>query len=337
MRSGAGELPNFRANHYGHVVIELRTDWLTGRTVLLAAHRADRPNEFAAQSEASAAVKLSRPCPFCPGQEAETPPAVYTHADAAGHWQVRVVPNKFPAVSLDEPTVTGAHEVVIESARHVDRMAALSAAEMAEVLAAYRSRLAHWRADGRFEYGLVFKNLGAPAGASLAHVHSQLVALPEVPGPVAGEFSRARQSFAEQGTCAYCRLIAQEREAKARVVLERDGFIAFCPYVSLQPCEVWIMPTTHEAWFEARSLQSGGDRLAEILHTLVARIEAVLPRVAYNVLVRTSPWQDDAAEAGHWRIEILPRVNSLAGFELATQVFINPIAPTRAAQQLRSS
>lgn len=317
-------------------MIELRTDWLTGRTVLFAAHRADRPNEFAAESEAVAATKLSRPCPFCPGQEAETPPAVYTQSDAAGHWQVRVVPNKFPAVSLDEPTVTGAHEVVIESARHVDRMAALSAAEMVEVLAAYRSRLAHWRADGRFEYGLVFKNLGAAAGASLAHVHSQLVALPEVPGPVAAELTRARQSLEEKGACAYCELIERERAAKERVVLDRDGLIAFCPYASLQPCEVWIMPTTHWAWFEGRKFESG-DPLAEILHSLLVRIEALLPRVAYNVLVRSSPWQDDAAEAGHWRIEILPRVNALAGFELATEVFINPISPNRAAQQLRSS
>jgi galactose-1-phosphate uridylyltransferase len=93
------------------------------------------------------------------------------------------------------------------------------------------------------------------------------------------------------------------------------------------------MPTTHEAWFEARKLEDG-DPLAEILHAILTRIEGVLPRVAYNVLVRTSPWQDDAAEAGHWRIEILPRVNALAGFELATQTYINPIDPVRAAQQL---
>jgi UDPglucose--hexose-1-phosphate uridylyltransferase len=313
-------------------VIELRTDWLTGRTVLFAAHRADRPNEFAAQVGTEAAV-ASRPCPFCPGHESSTPPAVYTQADVAGYWRVRVVPNKFPAVSIEEPIVTGAHEVVIESARHVDRMAALSVAELAEVLSAYRARLVHWRESGRFEYGLVFKNLGAAAGASLAHVHSQLIALPEVPGPVAAEFARARQSLEEKGKCAYCQLVAQEREAKERVVLDRDGFIAFCPYASLQPCEVWIMPTTHEAWFEARRLE-GGDPLAEILRTILTHIEGVLPRVAYNVLVRTSPWQVDAAEAGHWRIEILPRVNALAGFELATQTYINPIDPIRAAQQL---
>jgi UDPglucose--hexose-1-phosphate uridylyltransferase len=318
-------------------VTELRKDWLSGRTVLLAENRALRPNEFAVAEAVVAAPHSTGPCPFCPGQEGNTPPAVLVQSDDAGKWRLRVVPNKFPAVDTrgDSPAA-GAHEVIIESARHVDRMAELSVAEFARVLDAYRQRLAHWHDAGRFRYGLVFKNLGAAAGASLSHVHSQLVALAEVPEPAAAELGRAKEQLAERGECAYCQLIRVERENADRVVLERDGFIAFCPYASLQPCEVWIMPTAHEPWFE----QSGSSKphaLAAILHGLLARIEATLPRPAYNLLVRTTPWQADAAGAGHWRIEILPRVNPLAGIELATQVYINPIAPERAAQQLRSS
>ncbi len=260
-----------------------------------------------------------------------------TLADDAGRWRLRVVPNKFPAVetSGDSPAA-GAHEVIIESPRHVDRMAELSVAELADVLAAYRQRLAHWHGEGRLRYGLIFKNLGAAAGASLSHVHSQLIALAEVPAPVAAELGRAKQSFSERGKCAYCRLIEDERKNGERVVLDRDGFIAFCPYASLQPCEVWLIPTAHEPWFEG-SLPAGHHALATILHRLLVRIEAILPRPSYNLLIRTAPWQDDAARAGHWRIEILPRVNPLAGVELATHIYINPISPNRAAQQLRSS
>ena len=97
------------------------------------------------------------------------------------------------------------------------------------------------------------------------------------------------------------------------------------------------MPTSHEPWFERRTQQHGVDPLAEILHSVLVRIEAIMPRPAYNLLLRTSPWQDAATDCGHWRIEILPRTNPFAGFELATQIYINPISPTRAAQQLRSS
>jgi UDPglucose--hexose-1-phosphate uridylyltransferase len=328
-------------------VTELRQDYLTGRSVLVAEHRADRPNEFASlpSGAASPTADSAANCPFCPGHESVTPTAVYTRADSAGYWRVRVVPNKFPAVALDEPTAVGAHEVIIESARHVDRMSDLSIEEIADVLDAYRDRLAVWHDRGRFGYGLIFKNLGAPAGASLAHVHSQLIALPAPPVPVAAELARAREHFAQHGRCAYCDLIAAERQNADRIVLDCDGLIAFCPYASLQPGEVWIMPTIHESWFErsapgtpaSEQPPSSHAALAAILHTLLVRIESVLPRVAYNLLVRTSPWQDDAATCGHWRIEILPRVNALAGFELATHIHINPIAPHRAAQQLRSS
>lgn len=320
---------------------ELRQDFLTGRSVLLAEHRADRPNEFVTDAanavSDNAVVDIAANCPFCPGHESVTPPAVYTRCDSAGYWRVRVVPNKFPAVAVDEVTAAGAHEVIIESARHVDRMSALTVDEFADVLDAYRERLAYWRASGRFGYGLIFKNVGASAGASLAHVHSQLIALPEPPTPVAAELARAKQHFAKEGRCAYCDLIADERRNQDRVVLDRDGFLAFCPYASLQPCEVWLMPTEHQAWFEQDTQPQTHRALASFLHELLVRVEAILPRVAYNLLLRTTPWQDDAGACGHWRIEVLPRVNPLAGFELATHIHINPIAPHRAAQQLRSS
>jgi UDPglucose--hexose-1-phosphate uridylyltransferase len=321
----------------GAAVAELRTDWLTGRTVILAENRALRPNEFAAAETFAASAAAATPRPFCPGQESLTPPAVYTRSGDGGRWRVRVVPNKYPAVTIDDPTATGAHEVIIECGRHVDRMSALSVAESADVLDAYRQRLAHWHDSGCFQFGLVFKNLGPAGGASLSHVHSQLIALPQLPPPVAAEHLRAGQFFAEHGTCPYCRLIEDERLARERVVLERDGLIAFCPFVSLQPCEVWLMPTGHEPWFERRERQNAGDPLAGILLSLLVRIEAILPRPAYNLLVRTSPWQDAATRSGHWRIEILPRANPLAGLELATQIHINPLSPSRAAQQLRSS
>jgi UDPglucose--hexose-1-phosphate uridylyltransferase len=231
----------------------------------------------------------------------------------------------------------GAHEVIIESARHVDRSSELSAVEFGEVLTTYSARLAHWHDDGRFQYGLVFKNVGPRAGASLAHLHSQVIALPQLPPTIAAEFARAQHHFDLHQRCAYCSLIARERAAGERVVYDADGLIAFCPYVSLQPCEVWVMPTEHEPWFERRALADIAGRLTEVLHRLVARIEAIVPHSAYNLLVRTAPWEPSAEACSHWRIEVLPRVNSLAGIELATGIHINPISPTRAAKELRAS
>ena len=232
---------------------ELRTDWLLGRSVLVAENRAQRPNEFGEifehvatghsvsagdQTAASSAVAgiSSGPlaCPFCRGQEHRTPPAVFELAGAEGQWRTRVVPNMFPAVMPAGETATlaaelsvevdsrdttavaaiGAHEVIIESPRHVDRMSSLSVQELRGVLETYAQRLRHWRDGGRFAYGLIFKNQGARAGASLAHVHSQLVALPSVPPTVAAEFDRATHQFRQHRSCPYCRIIEQERAAR---------------------------------------------------------------------------------------------------------------------------
>ena len=223
---------------------ELRKDWLTGRSVLVAENRALRPNEFAGEPASAGGNETSTAnpssCPFCAGNESRTPPAVYEKFDQQGRWQVRVVPNMYPAVTplavaADVPSVVvtetealaltapaiGAHEVIIESANHLARMSELSKSELRCVLGSYAERLRHWRDDGRFRYGLVFKNQGPRAGASIAHLHSQLIALPFVPAAASAEIGRAHQFFNQQHGCAYCELVEREQSAGGRSGIAR--------------------------------------------------------------------------------------------------------------------
>jgi UDPglucose--hexose-1-phosphate uridylyltransferase len=366
----------------GWSLTELRTDWLIGRSVVIAENRAGRPNEFGNVSiggleEPSAATAgsiksrqaadvgspTSFECPFCRGQAHRTPPPVFELPDQRGEWQTRVVPNMYPAVmpfadastGLIAPRAAGSlsqfaapaigvHEVIIESPAHLDRMSALSPPQLRVVLETYMTRLRDWRADGRFDYGLIFKNLGARAGASLSHLHSQFVALPSLPPVVDAELSRAAQHHRQNGTCPYCRLIEQEREAGQRMILEGGEFVAFCPFASLQPYEVWLMPTRHVPFFDDEH-PDRLDRLAACCFDVIRRVELAVPEAAYNMLLR-SAWgagpllnqhgQGDIGDWRHWRIEILPRATALAGFELASGMFINPLAPERAASKLRS-
>jgi UDPglucose--hexose-1-phosphate uridylyltransferase len=320
--------------------------------VLVAENRALRPNEFELSGitgeNSGGTVSLtgrdvsgSASCPFCVGNESRTPPAVYQPCDDQGRWQIRVVPNMYPAVELQPSeevalSAVGAHEVIIESRQHVDRMSALSAGELQCVLGAYAQRLRHWHDDGRFGYGLIFKNQGPRAGASLAHVHSQLIALPAAPPAVERELQRAKHDFEKHRSCSYCRLNESERAEGARIVFDRDGFVAFCPYASLQPLEIWLQPLEHGPWFERLAGGDALERLAGILADLFGKLESAVPEAAYNLLLRTAPWQPDVESCCHWRIEILPRFNALAGLELATGVHINPLAPEPAAARLRS-
>ncbi len=337
-------------------VPELRTDSLIGRSVFVAENRALRPNDFVGQPASTGGPEVvarsPSPCLFCAGNESRTPPAVYEKLDRHGRWQIRIVPNMYPAVVADLPSAVaqigtplsdsqqalsafGAHEVIIESAKHIDRMSALSVEELRNVLEAYSARLRYWRETARFRYCLLFKNQGPRAGASIAHLHSQIIALPFVPAAVEAESARASAAYSQPRLCPYCCLLADEQAAANRVVFARDGFIAFCPFASWQQHEVWLMPTDHEPSFE---LAASGElnRLASVLHSLIERLESVVPAAAYNLMLRTAPWLDGCDDWSHWRMELLPRTNAFAGLELATGIHINPLAPERAAAQLRA-
>src|SRR6185436_11882325 len=137
-------------------------------------------------------------CPFCAGREDLTPPEVLAFRQNGGPpngagWDLRVVPNKFPALQVegtldregeglfDRMNGIGAHEVIIETPDHAKTLATMSAPEIERILWAFRERILDLKKDRRFRYILIFKNHGAPAGASLEHPHSQLIALPIVP------------------------------------------------------------------------------------------------------------------------------------------------------------
>jgi UDPglucose--hexose-1-phosphate uridylyltransferase len=146
---------------------------------------------------------------------------------------------------------------------------------------------------------------------------------------------RAEDDYRRQQVCPYCRLIERERSFTERIVLDRNGYVAFCPFASLQPHEIWLLPDGHEPSFEQMPSPDALDRLAKVLQTLIQRLELIVPDAAYNMLLRTLPWRANCDNWYHWRIELLPRVNAIAGFEVATGVHINPLAPEVAARQLR--
>ena len=189
---------------------ELRRDPVTGRWVIIATERRKRPNDFRVDRMASTGTEL---CPFCPGHEDLTPPEILadrpggTPRNAPG-WNLRVVPNKFPALKVeggldregdgmfDRMNGIGAHEVIIETADHGTQLATMPVGDIERILFAYRDRIVDLKKDFRFRYILVFKNHGAAAGATLEHSHSQLIALPIVPDFVREEIDGARQHFA---------------------------------------------------------------------------------------------------------------------------------------------
>ncbi|MCY3021756.1 MAG: galactose-1-phosphate uridylyltransferase [Planctomycetota bacterium] len=327
---------------------ELRKDPLSQRWVIIAAERARRPGDFEVEPE---------PVPpgfdpFAAGNEAKTPPeiAAYREPGTAPNtpgWRVRVVPNKFPALQVegtlnkrgdgiyDRMQGIGAHEVIIDAPQCVRSFTALSDVAVQEMVWMYRDRLVDLRRDKRLKYGMVFKNVGVAAGATLYHSHSQLIVTPILPRAVQQKLESCVQFYEYRGRCLVCDMLSQEAETKTRVVLDSGLFLSFEPYAPRTPFETWVVPKNHESHFEDIQTQAC-EELAFILKRTVARIEKGLGAVPYNFMLTSSPFDSGPLAHFHWHIEIVPRMTRLAGFEWGTGFYVNPVPPEEAAEFLRT-
>jgi UDPglucose--hexose-1-phosphate uridylyltransferase len=335
---------------------QLRKDLISGRWVIIASERSKRPDDFRSGGP-------SRPeapgtfCPFCSGSETKTPPEVYalrqpgTRPDQPG-WRVRVVPNKFPALDRGEKcqrqvegvfesmTGIGVHEVIIESPDHAVELCDLPLPHLREVLETYQVRIRSIEAETQYQYVQVFKNKGREAGASLSHPHSQIVATPIIPKRIKEELYGADRLFKKLEGCVFCRIVDQEIRQGRRVVAQNTAFCAVSPFASRFPFEVHIYPLRHSAHFAGITPDEIGS-LASVLKTVLLKLKALLSDPPYNIVVHQAPnpglsggsWPALSKEY-HWHIEILPVLTRVAGFELGTGFYINPVPPEAAAEFL---
>jgi UDPglucose--hexose-1-phosphate uridylyltransferase len=328
---------------------ELRKDPVTGRWVIISTDRRKRPNDFRIER---VSLVGDAHCPFCAGHEAMTPHEVlaFRNGSAANGpgWDLRVVPNKFPALQVegdldregeglfDRMNGIGAHEVIIETPEHGKLLATMGEPEIERVLWAFRERIVDLKRDIRFRYILVFKNHGAAAGATLEHSHSQLIALPIVPDFVREEIDGARRHYKAKERCVFCDIIRQEVAAGKRVIHENTDVVALSPYASRFPFETWILPRSHGSRFEEAPRQVY-ESLARMLKSVLMRMNHALESPPFNLIIHNSPFSEDASAYYHWHVELMPKLTRTAGFEWGTGFYINPTAPEEAADVLRKA
>ena len=323
---------------------EIRHDPLTGRAVFVAPSRGGKPDDAALAR--ALAVPHGDPagwCPFCAGNEARTPPdVVRAPADASRPWHARIVANSYP-ITLDRPPAGlppapharpahGIHDVVIESPRHDRSILAVTPAAWRDAWDLCRRRLAMLADRGTLAWATVFKNSGPRAGASLEHVHSQLVAVDAVPPVMRSELGALRA-----GADPFGRLIAEAR-AGGRVVAEAAGLVAVVPPAPRQPLETWLVTTSPERHFHATAAENVV-AVADLTRDLVGRLERLAPGCAYNWWLHQAPFlgADDATAGWHWHLEILPRLSEFAGFELGTGCHITTMSAEASAAGLRAA
>ena len=265
-------------------------------------------------------------------------------------WSVRVVPNKYPAISIgsdfqapqktssplfQEQAIQGGHEVIIESPQHHRSICELDLSNVALVFAAYRDRIRYWSEVPGTEYISVFKNSGGDAGASLPHCHSQLIATNQMPPNVHANIKRMSKHRAQTGCCLQCDLIRAELKEKTRIIAKTDSLVAYCPFASRFPLMVRITTRQHCSRFETLPEQTI-ESVAYLVKRVASWLETSRPGVAYNYLLHTQPPGSSDGDSFHWSLEIFPRLARIAGFEFSSDCMINPMMPETAAAELRA-
>jgi UDPglucose--hexose-1-phosphate uridylyltransferase len=338
---------------------ELRFNPLSGEWALIAVERASRPESFSMKENLEKAVPKNA-CPFCNGSETMTPPEVYALGSEGRQpntpdWQIRVVPNKFPALNREViPTDGylekgkcalvcmgygyGAHEVIISSPAHDKSIGQIDQAQVELILQTYQKRYRVTAKDKLVKYIQMICNHGKTAGASLEHPHSQLFGLPFVPQVLQTEIGRSYEYF-KQNKRTMLSAVLDDARQKNLIVFENEDFVVFEPFWARMPFETWIVPKTPEPEFSELSAEQLG-RFAKAIRMMLQKLYLKLNNPPYNYYIHTYPTVEDPANdkqkaAFHWHLECIPRLSVQAGLEYGTGVFINTMQPEKAAEFLR--
>ena len=319
---------------------QLRLNPLTGRWVTIVAERAMRPTDFASRTP-TVESGPSRPCPFCPGNEDSSLPALES-IGPDDNWRMRVIPNLYPAFDGEDSLAvrnlgpvhvmaeaSGTHEVFVFTPSHTDRIDSFTDDACAEMMSVLKKRLLDHASTDNIRYTQAIVNHGREAGASLAHPHGQLLGLPFVPGEILDE-ERAFVRF--EGGCILCTTVEAELVSGERVVLATDRAVVVCPWWSGSPYEMLIIPRSHDMHLP----DSTDDVLAGVglaIRDALVHLNQLFEDVAFNLVFHTAPHHHNGSF--HWHVHLFPKLTTVAGFERGTGVMINIVPPEQAAGELR--
>ncbi len=242
-------------------------------------------------------------CPFCNGNEADTPPEVYRvgpgDADKPG-WEIRVVPNLFP--------ITDVHEVVVHSPDHEKNIEDFSLSHVENIVKTYVSRFNFLKSQGKV---FIFSNQSLASGASLVHPHSQISVVPQdIP----------------TNTIAL--------QPALNIIEQNDSFVSYCPTYSEWSYEVWIKALGQIKFEELKNEEIS--KFAGILQPAIKKLKKIhganphysKKPFGYNFYIY--PYSE-------WYLRIIPRFMERAGFEMSTGIMVNSVDPKQASEDLKNA
>ena len=330
---------------------ELRYDPHRGEWTLIAPDRSARPRP--AHYTNATPAENDPACPFCPGNESETPPEVAAvredgSAKNAPGWSARCVTNKYPAIGSGELTREGEdgffslrgggrHEVLIDSARHTKGLADWGDAHAGNVLRLLQERTRALAEAPGVRCVYAFKNHGAQAGASILHSHFQILGLAVRAGDAGKKLENEAAFYRERKTALLDHMLRAEIENEERMVeTGGEGAAVFCPWGSRFPYLTYItLWPTQSSFIKSapEAIASVGGALARTLRRYKELLRDPPVNVSFLMAMKGT---DENMKAHRWHIELFPRLTPLAGLETGIGAHINEVAPERAADELRN-
>jgi UDPglucose--hexose-1-phosphate uridylyltransferase len=328
---------------------EIRQDRTTGAWTIIAPERGLRPHQPTAGELTHNDVPRFEPtCPFCPGNESQLPGIIAEQrCDEPPGWCVRVVPNKFPALTPDAAPAShslglhrrlrgyGAHEVVIENPRHNADLTTMDDCEITAVIECYRQRFVQLASRPGIDTVVLFRNHGTGSGASLRHPHAQLIALGFATPKLHLMAEWGCRYYRSASRCPTCEELELETKLGERVVDETKHFLALVPFAAERPCEIWLVPKRHQASFAEIVKDEANDLGVRLRHSL-QRLKAMHRDPPHNLIIESAGKSGVGAPYLHWRLRIVPDLVPWGGFEAGTGMAINPSRPEQDAEALRA-
>jgi UDPglucose--hexose-1-phosphate uridylyltransferase len=323
---------------------EFRQNPITKNWVLIAPTRGKRPDQYKTYSVMHGIPEVAKTCVFCPGNEHLNPEILLIGPDGKPSkdkdWEIRIIPNKFSA--LEHTTVyrnkdfyvshsgDGDHEVII-TRKHNEPVALQSIAIVELTIRTFIERIRTLSAKPELAYVQIFHNHGRDAGASIVHPHYQLLATPIVPPHIHDEILGCYHYYQNNKSCIYCDIIKEEISVRDRIVHESEHFVVISAYASRSPFETWILPKRHGARFEDMT-EEEIRHLSFVLKVTLGQLYTKLSDPPLNFYIHNMPSKHSVhtaheEHAFHWHLTIFPRITIWAGFEYATGIPVNPIAP----------
>ena len=202
-----------------------------------------------------------------------------------------------------------------------------------QLLLVARAAIAEATVAAQTDYLQVVQNWGAQAGARTNHLCLDLYDLPLIPHRVGEELGGAARFVIREGECPWCRLVREESRMRERLVWEDAATVAFAPWGSRSPFEVWIVPREHQADF-GQADDAAVRATAQALRQVLGGLAASLDGPPYNLVLHTAPLRERVDATFHWHWEVHPRLREVAGLELGTGLPVNPVSPEAAVEEL---